>query len=144
MKKPGSFPLTAPEIAQAKAFAALGYSDRRIGRELRKSAHTVKKALVSPEAIAEVQTIKANLVDLFDDVALRMLKSITDDDIKKLSAYQRTISGAIAVDKSRLLKGESTANVSVHVLVDVLHAIRAKAREEYESTAPDAPPELPA
>jgi len=114
MRKKGDLPLTTEEIERAKVYVAQGYSFRRTARELKRSDHSIKKALTAfPEVIAEVKAIKAELVDIFDDVALRMVGSITDDDIKKLNAYQRTVSGAIAVDKSRLLKGARAPATSV-------------------------------
>ena len=95
MRKKGDLPLTTEEIERAKVYVAQGYSFRRTARELKRSDHSIKKALTAfPEVIAEVKAIKAELVDIFDDVALRMVGSITDDDIKKLNAYQRTVSGA--------------------------------------------------
>src|ERR1035441_4096780 len=100
----------------------MGHSYRQIGRELGKSDHTIKRALTaSPEVVAEVQTMQKDLGDIFDDLAKRMACSITDEDIKKLNAYQRTVSAAIATDKAQLLKGRPTMNVGV--LVQVLHLI---------------------
>ena len=144
MRKKGDLPLTTEEIERAKVYVAQGYSFRRTARELKRSDHSIKKALTaSPEVIAEVKAIKAELVDIFDDVALRMVGSITDDDIKKLNAYQRTVSGAIAVDKSRLLKGESTSNISVNVLLNVLDAIRQRRDHTSTDSLPALPENLP-
>jgi len=144
MRKKGDLPLTTEEIERAKVYVAQGYSFRRTARELKRSDHSIKKALTAfPEVIAEVKAIKAELVDIFDDVALRMVGSITDDDIKKLNAYQRTVSGAIAVDKSRLLKGESTSNISVNVLLNVLDAIRQRRDHTSTDSLPALPENLP-
>ena len=51
-----------------------------------------------------------------------MAGSITDEDIKKLNAYQRTVSAAIATDKAQLLKGQPTANVAL--LLEVVEHLR--------------------
>ncbi len=66
--------------------------------------------------------MQKDLGDIFDDLAKRMVGSITDEDIKKLNAYQRTVSAAIATDKAQLLKGQPTMNVGV--LVQVLDVLR--------------------
>jgi len=53
-KTKGAVSLIGPELAKAKTLAAMGYSYRRIGRELGKSDHTIKRALpASPEMVAE-------------------------------------------------------------------------------------------
>src|ERR1039458_3013481 len=107
-KTKGAVALTVPEIEQAKALFALGRSYRFIAAELGRSDHAIKNALTkSPEVIAEVQAMKRNLADSFEGLAERMVDSITDEDIAKINAYQRTVSGAIAVDKMKLLRGEA-------------------------------------
>lgn len=122
-KTKGAVSLIGPELAKAKTLAAMGHSYRQIGRELGKSDHTIKRALTaSPEVVAEVETMQKDLGDIFDDLAKRMAGSITDEDIKKLNAYQRTVSAAIATDKAQLLKGRPT--MSVGLLVQVLDLIQ--------------------
>ena len=66
--------------------------------------------------------MQKDLGGIFDDLAKRMVGSITDEDINKLNAYQRTVSAAIATDKAQLLKGQPTMNVGV--LVQVLDVLR--------------------
>jgi predicted transcriptional regulator len=108
-------PLTLPEIERAKTLSALGKSYRQIGAELGRSDKTIKKALTSsPEVIREVKELKGELADMFEDIAKRNITSISDADILKESAYRRTLSAAVATDKMRLLRGESTANIDVH------------------------------
>ena len=64
------------------------------------------------------------------------------DDIKKLNAYQCTVSGAIAVDKSRLLRDESTSNINLQVLIEIAEVLRRRDQpHKYDSlpTLPDLP-----
>jgi hypothetical protein len=122
-KTKGAVSLIGPELAKAKTLAAMGHSYRQIGRELGKSDHTIKRALTaSPEVVAEVETMRKDLGGIFDDLAKRMASSITDEDINKLNAYQRTVSAAIATDKAQLLKGRPTMNVAL--LIEVLEHLR--------------------
>jgi hypothetical protein len=57
--------------------------------------------------------MKQEMADMFEDLARRMLDSITYEDILKLNAYQRMIAAGIATDKMRLLRNESTENISM-------------------------------
>ncbi len=110
-------PLTVPELERAKALSALGHSYRAIAVELNRSDKTIKRALTrTPEVIQEVKKIKLELSDLFENLAERMVTSITDADIQKLDAYKRTLSGAVAVDKMRLLRDQSTGNLNIKEL----------------------------
>jgi hypothetical protein len=134
MKRKGDVALTGPEIAKVKAFAALGYSDRRIGRELGKSAHTVKKALVTPEASAEVSALKKDLADLYEQRNYEILESVSKQDIDKANLRDKVVSAAICSDKMRLLRDQSNANVNVSVLFEVLELIRKRDDQPYRNS----------
>jgi len=119
--KPGAKPLTVAELEKAKALSAFGKSYRQIGLELNRSDKTIKKALTkTPEVIAEVRELKEDLADWYEDLSRRMLKSITDIDIQKISAYQRTLSAAVSTDKMRLLRDQSTQNISMSARIQEL------------------------
>jgi predicted transcriptional regulator len=111
----GKVSLTVEEQERIKVLHAEGKTYHAIAKEVGRSPHTVKGYLVSPTVQEEVIQIKGELADTFEDVAKRMVASITDEDIKKLDAYRRTLSGGIATDKMRLLRNESTDNVSLIV-----------------------------
>lgn len=64
----------------------------------------------------EIKEIQEVLADQYESLSLRMIESITDEDIEKLNAYQRTIASGICTDKMRLLRNESTSNISMEVL----------------------------
>ena len=82
--------------------------------------------------VAEVETLQKDLGDIFDDLAKRMVSSITDADINKLNAYQRTVSAAIATDKAQLLKGRPTENLALLIeAVEIIRDQRDRASEAY-------------
>jgi hypothetical protein len=56
-----------------------------------------------------------------------MLDSITDQDIEKINAYQRTLSAAVATDKMRLPKNQSTENVTA--IVALIKRVQEQDRE---------------
>jgi hypothetical protein len=70
-----------------------------------------------------------------------MIDSITDEDIEKLNAYQRTIASGICTDKMRLLRNESTSNISIHEIKiqgDILEERRIELEQRiYEMTGED-------
>ena len=109
--------LNLQEKELIKVLYAEGRTYYGISKEIKRSPHTIKKYLLSsPQIMEQVQEIKQELADMFDGLAKRMVSSITDEDIKNLDAYKRTISGGIAVDKMRLLRGEATQNISYQTM----------------------------
>jgi len=105
-------PLILEEIEKIKILRASGATPHNIAQQLRRSQHTIQKALNCEDVAVEIQEIKKELSDFFEDLAYRMISSITDQDIKGINAYQRTLSAGIATDKMRLLRGESTENLN--------------------------------
>ncbi len=103
-KTKNSFTLTLKEKEIMKTLSASGKTDHAIAMDMNRSPHTVKRYLQCPEARESIETIKQELVVVYENIARRMLDSITDEDIQKISAYQRVISSGIAIDKMRLLK----------------------------------------
>jgi len=151
MRRKGSLSLTVEEIERAKSLSALGRSFRAIGRELGRSAHTVKKALTgSAQVVEEVKARKADLADLFEQRSRETLDAVTKSDVEKASLLQKATSAAIFLDKSRLLRGESTVNLSVDVLLSIARQLRDESdREDAEDdhtrtiTLPTVQAELP-
>ncbi len=116
----GAKPLTVAELEKAKALSALGKSYRQIGLELDRSDKTIKKALTkTPEVIAEVRELKEEIAAMYDDLAQRILKSISDETIKEARLRDRVISAGVCTDKSRLISGQSTANVALYTKVNL-------------------------
>lgn len=118
--------LTTGEKETIKLLHADGKTYHAISKEVGRSPHTIKKYLSEPQAIVEVGEKKQELATMYENLAWRMIDSIKDKDIKAINAYQRTLSAAVATDKARLLKGESTENLNIRNLsVSILEIIRA-------------------
>jgi len=100
--------LTTEEKELIKLLSAKGESCYAISLQVKRSPHTIKRYLSEPETYLEVQEKKQELSDMFEDVARRMIQSITDENIGSLDAYKRTLSAGIATDKMRLLRDQST------------------------------------
>ena len=110
--------LSTEEKERIKLLSANGNSYYAISQELNRSPHTIKKYLSEPEIINEVAVKKAELADMFESMARKMVESITDEHIGKINAYQRIVSSGICTDKMRLLRERSTQNIaSLIVLV---------------------------
>ncbi|HKM79935.1 MAG TPA: hypothetical protein VJY15_03110 [Candidatus Acidoferrum sp.] len=132
MRKPGDLPLNTEEIARVKQLSGLGRSARAIARELHRSPHTIARLLRLPVVAVEVQKIKGDLSQTFEGLAERLLASITDGDIAKLDGYKKTLSAAIAADKSLVLKGAPNVILGVEVLLQVARALRRQDDEADE------------
>ncbi len=144
MRLKGSLSLTVEEVAKAKSFAALGYSCRHIARELQRSPHTVARLLKTPEVIAEVATQKMELADLYEKLCRDTLESITTKTIQDASLQQRAVSAGIFTDKSRLLRGESTSNLDVHLLLEIAALVRGDRDDKPQFEKGQRQPALPA
>ncbi len=118
-KKPG---LTVDEQEKVKMLVAMGKTYHAIAKEIGRDEKTVKKCATTTDASLEIAAKKRELVDWFEDLAKRMLFSISDQDIEKINAYQRTVAAGIATDKMRLLKDQSTENV--HLIVEMIKRIK--------------------
>ncbi len=104
--------LSFHEIEQIKVLRASGLTFHAISLELKRDPKTVKRTCLDPMVASEIMEIQEELADAYEGLGRRMIDSITDEDIKKLNAYQRTIASGICCDKTRLLRNESTENVS--------------------------------
>ncbi len=110
MKKSG--PLTLEEKEQIALLAAEGRTPNWIGKALSRDRKTVLTALQKPETAELVEAKRADLADMYESMTRRLIDSITDNDIDKISAYQRVISSGVCTDKMRLLRGQSTVNLA--------------------------------
>jgi len=139
MGRCGSKPLTLKEIENAKVLFASGKSFNAIGKALCRDRKTIKSYLTEPQATKEIEEMKEELADMFEGLAKRMLTSITQEDIERINSYQRTLSAAVATDKMRLLREESTQNIGIRGLVATMEAEHAKMVEEYERLTGNEP-----
>ncbi|QSV46083.1 helix-turn-helix domain-containing protein [Geobacter benzoatilyticus] len=115
------------ERQQIAILAAQGITPHAMSKDLGRDEKTISKALKEPEVMVLVEEARGKLADVYESTARRMLASITDADILKINAYQRTVASGIATDKMRLLRGESTSNQSIFFRI--------------VAEAPDLPPE---
>ncbi len=111
-KKPPK-PLDLYEIEQIKVLKASGLSDNAIAKKVGRARKTVKRCCQDPRNAEEIKEVQRQLAGYFEDLGVRLITSISDDDIQKLNCYQRVIAAGIAVDKFRLLRNESTENISI-------------------------------
>lgn len=111
-------PLNISELEQIKALKASGLTYHAISKEINRDPKTIKKVCLAPRIANEIQVIKEELGDFFENLAKRMIASITEEDIKKINAYQRTLSAAVSIDKMRLLREQSTENISLAAIVE--------------------------
>jgi len=123
-------PLSVMELQQVKALRASGLTFHAISKRLDRDPKTIKKACLDPEMATEIEQVKVVLADRFEDLAVRMVASISDEDITRINAYQRTVAGAIAADKMRLLSGQSTANLGIHMIVETMERERKQRPKE--------------
>jgi IS30 family transposase len=115
-------PLTIKELERIKALIASGMTYHAVAVQIGRDPKTVKNACLKPQTAQEIQVIKQELADMYEELARRMLNSITDADITKISAYQRTLSSGIATDKMRLLRNESTENIGISALLQEIRS----------------------
>ncbi len=106
-------PLNFDEIEQVKILRANGLTFHAISQQIDRDPKTVKKACLDPVIASEIIEIQEVLADQYESLSRRMIDSITDEDIEKLNAYQRTIASGICTDKMRLLRNESTAKIDI-------------------------------
>jgi hypothetical protein len=114
-KPPG--PLTLEEKKQIELLVANGGTHHAVALKIGRDRKTVKAYATSPEAAEAIQELRGELADMYEGLARRMLDSITDEDIRKLDAYRRTVAAGISTDKVRLLRGQSTMNISAFELI---------------------------
>ena len=121
-RTPNSIPLTLQEQEKVKTLSASGKTPHSIAKELKRSPHTIRRYISCPEASTQIQEIKEELSGMFEGLAKRMITSISDEDILKINAYQRTVSAGISTDKYRLLSGQSTDNLAIDATLRSIHS----------------------
>jgi hypothetical protein len=104
------------EIEQIKILRASGLSFHAISQEIQRDPKTIKKTCLDPMVASGIKEIQEELADAYEGLARRMIDSIAEEDIQKINAYQRTIASGICTDKMRLLRNESTENISMQTL----------------------------
>jgi len=129
MAKRPPIPLNVSELEQVKVLRASGLTFHAISKKLGRDHKTVAAACRRPGMAGQIEALKEDLSDFFEGLARRMVTSISDGDITKINAYQRTLAAAVSIDKMRLLRGHSTENISLHAIIERIE------REEREQPA---------
>ncbi len=128
-------PLDLYEIEQIKVLKASGLSYYAVAKKVGRDHKTVKRCCIDPRNAEEIKAIQRQLASYFEDLSMRLITSISDEDIERLNAYQRIISAGISVDKLRLLRNESTQNVCIDTVNMNLKAVRERLAELRERQA---------
>ena len=151
--KPGSHPppgframlirrtkLKYPEMSESAIARKVGCAPSNV--------HRVLKLYLSDYSQRDLEDYHQNRANILDSLQLRILRSITDEDIRKASLKDRMIAFGIAYDKARLENGQATS-INMNVILDAVNAARElqaqRSREAMESrTAPGvrSPPNL--
>jgi len=89
----------------------------------KKSATVAETPAITPPpvAIKKAETSGLKLDTLCEDVARRAMSRITDEKLDKMNATGLMTTTGIAIDKMRLLRDQSTANVDVKAQAEVVH-----------------------
>lgn len=116
---------TAPTIRKLKAKYP-EMTQVEIAKRVGCSADNVYSVLRRYHRGANTQHLRDfqdNKADILDQLAHRVVMSISDQKLKKMSASQAFVGLGILTDKSQLLKGLPTG-INVSVLMDVVEALR--------------------
>lgn len=105
--------LTAVEKENIAMLKAQGMTPNRIGGIVGRDPKTVTAALAKPEVALQVVSYQERITAKYEQLAERMVDSITDDDIGKINAYQRIVAAGISTDKARLISGQSNVNIAL-------------------------------
>ena len=125
-------PLTEAEQDRAKLLRASGKTPTAIARTLGHSHHTISKFLDKPEVREQVNIQREELARMFDQVAHRVVSSVSDQDVQKSSLVQKLTAAGIAVDKATLLRNELPPVVNIAILLDLTETVRRMRDEESE------------
>jgi DNA-binding transcriptional regulator YhcF (GntR family) len=102
---------------EALAMRAKGMSVRQIAKQTDVHPSTVHRALINVAQLVlppdQLEQYRQRQVDVVDSMTARTLASICDEDFQKASLLQKVTSSAILIEKSRLIKGQTTENIGV-------------------------------
>lgn len=125
-------PATDPQLAaQAMNMGDAGYTPAQIAPEVGLPAGTVHDIIHRHRRWGEIaekpvfrrlrETQNQTLEAAFRAGAAQLFaKAFDEDKLAKASTYQLVTSAAISIDKARLLAGESTANIDLHVKAELV------------------------
>jgi hypothetical protein len=116
--------LTTEEKQKVLILSAQGLTNFAISKRLNRSHHTIKKEIVKPESQVQVADIQERLADKFEQLSERILDAVCDADLEKATLQQKAISAGVMLDKSRLIRGQSSMNFAVIMASAVIECER--------------------
>jgi hypothetical protein len=116
--------MTTEERQRVNMLAAQGLTSNAIGLEIGRDRKTVLAHLQRPDAVVQVADIQERLASKFEELSERILDAVCDADLEKATLQQKAISAGVMLDKSRLIRGQSSINLAVIMATAVIEADR--------------------
>jgi len=115
------------DINKAITLRVKGLSYADIGEYFGVSRQAIHQRLqgLLPENV-DIEPYKTHRADILAAKQAELLKSLTPEDIKESSPYQKVGMFGILYDKERLERGESTQNVAIAAVYQDIDMIRAE------------------
>lgn len=141
MKKKGTIRLSDAIKEQVKVLTAQGRSIRYISKRLKINFKSVMKIQREIDNIdmKQLRNIeKGKIIKKYWNKVLMALDSITEEKIKKMSAYQMMTTATIGTDKAQLLSGEVTERFGLKTESELdrelsdLQAVEKELREAWD------------
>ncbi|WP_136526824.1 helix-turn-helix domain-containing protein [Geomonas ferrireducens] len=101
------------EKQEIAALAATGKSQRAIAKATGRAPKTIARVLKEPDVLDARAKIEDRLANRFEQLAVAVLDSVSEEDLAKASLQQKAISAATFTDKARLIRGQSTDNIGI-------------------------------
>ena len=135
MKKKGDIRLSDAIKEQVKVLTAQGHSIRDISKRLNINFKSVMKIQretdnIDMEQLRNIE--KGKIIKKYWNKVLMALDSITEEKIKKMSAYQMMTTAAIGTDKAQLLSGEVTDRLEIKTEAEINKQLRELETAERE------------
>ena len=119
-----------------------GLSTAQIGKVLGCShVNIVNRLKTVVQDIDSLKQYKSHRADIYAITGKRLLKNLTDAEIKSMAPASRITAMAILADKERLERGESTANIDIRaVALKTIEDCDRQLAELEGDTQEDRPP----
>jgi len=104
--------ITTEEKRKIALLIAQGLTPNAVGNHLQRDAKTVRLALSKADVQESVGEYQERLAEKFEKLTDRILDAVSEEDVAKASLQQKVIAAATSIDKTRLLRGQSTVNLA--------------------------------
>jgi hypothetical protein len=109
--------LAHPELSDAKIAARVGCAPSNV--------HTVLSRFLGDHSQTDLKAFQESKAEIFDALQMRMLASITQQDIAKAPLLPKITGAAILEDKARIIRGQATG-INAIMMMDVVEALKAR------------------